>query len=158
MQGDKERQNSIGFRIKLIHTAMHCGGDAMLERLNLTFSQFRTMIYLAEHDGECISQKDLEGFFSVSHPTMIGILKRLESKGYVQSAVHPRDRRMRAVSLTDTGRDICEKMSGYPQKMERVMLEGISEPKRGELLDMLGIIYENIGRYQAAHTGSEDKE
>ena len=45
------------------------------------------LLYLAEHQNRKITQKDIGEFMRVKHSTVIGILRRLETKGFLYCVV-----------------------------------------------------------------------
>ena len=95
--------------------------NAELEEYDLTHSQYRVMKYLYRNEGQGVRIVDLERFFSMSHPTAIGIVQNLEKKGLVsldydkplkgfdESAYAPWPIRG-SMALTDRGQKVLEMM------------------------------------------------
>lgn len=49
------------------------------------------------------TQKDVETYLEVSHPTVVGLLSGLESRGLVSCVFDSDDKRMKSVYITDEG-------------------------------------------------------
>lgn len=140
--------DNIGFIIKLIHDAIRARADSELREAGLTLSQSRVLGFLGRRHGEPACQKDIEEFFHVTHPTMIGILQRLETKGFIQSAVNSQDRRFRDIRLTPKGEQQQSAMHEHIQHMEQIMLTGLTVQETAQLRGFLNTIYRNITENQ----------
>ena len=73
----QERPN--GHRIKQLHILARQRMGGTLEQLELTPAQSHVLHYLVEHRAQCPGPRDVEEFFSLTHPTVSGILSRLEA-------------------------------------------------------------------------------
>jgi MarR family multiple gene transcriptional regulator MgrA len=135
---------TISFAIKLIHDAIRVKADNRLQEFDLTLSQMRVLNLLARRQGEPMRQKEIEDSFHVTHPTMIGTLKRLEAKGFIQNTVNLRDRRMRDVKLTTKGEQVQSVIENRVRLMQQRMLEGLTEPEVSLLTELLDRVYRNI--------------
>ena len=86
-----------------------------LDPLGLTYTQYVTMMALWEHDG--IPVKELGRRVYLDSATLTPLLKRLESRGYLQRARSQEDERSVIISLTDEGRELRSKALGVPTAM-----------------------------------------
>ena len=76
----------LGLRIAIIDRAFRRKMDEWAEEIGITAVQLRVLgeVSLMEDNGvEEVNQKDLEHIEQVTHPTMTGIIKRLEAKGFL---------------------------------------------------------------------------
>ncbi|MBR2801104.1 MAG: MarR family transcriptional regulator [Erysipelotrichaceae bacterium] len=137
------QNNDIGYLIKKIGLLQKAGMDASLQEYDLTSSQFRVLIVLHKHGGS-LTQKELEEELGVSHPTVSGLVKRLEKQGYLFVATDPSDRRNRIVSLSEKTKDAEEDLRLQRQKAEEKLTEGMSEEEVKILRGYLERMYENI--------------
>ena len=64
-------------------------------------SQMYVLKYLRENQNKMVTQKEIEQYLEVSHPTTVGILKRLESKGFIQTEIVKEGRFSKQVVLTE---------------------------------------------------------
>jgi DNA-binding MarR family transcriptional regulator len=95
----------VGFLMRVAmqrHTAIFM--SAMIEELTQT--QFATMAKLYEV-GPC-SQNHLGRLVYLDAATIKGVVDRLRLRGFVTTGSDPKDRRRRAVSLTEQGAKIME--------------------------------------------------
>ena len=80
----------------------------LLEGLGLTYTQYIAVVALSQHGPLTVSGLG-EKLFLESN-TLTPILKKLEEMGYVRRQRDPADERQVRVDLTDTGRELREKM------------------------------------------------
>ena len=91
-------QEKIGYLVKRLSNRMSVVVDASLKKHDLTFSQIRVLDFIYEHGGE-VNQKEIEEFLNVSHPTVVGLVGRLEHNGFIFSRVDEEDRRSKRCLL-----------------------------------------------------------
>ena len=69
-----------GPRLKILHCSTDQAITNALTEMDLTAAQGHILVFLAHRDtAPC--PKDIEEFFHLSHPTVSGLLTRLERKG-----------------------------------------------------------------------------
>lgn len=88
----------------------------LLERLDLTYSQYLVMMVLWESDG--ISVKDLGNRLHLDSGTLTPLLKRLEVKGFVARGRSDQDERVRVLKLTESGAMLKQQAQLIPQQMK----------------------------------------
>lgn len=86
-----------------------------LEKLNLTYTQYITMLVLWEGDKVCV--KDLGARLFLDSGTLTPVLKSLESKGYLRRYRSDADERVLIVELTKEGRSLRKRAIEIPQIM-----------------------------------------
>ena len=102
-------EQAIGPRIKRISNAMDRKRTRDLEDLDLTSSQGIVLGYLVRNRESSISPGDIGKHFGLSHPTVTGILQRLESKDYIRYAEDAADRRRKRIEVTERALDCYQK-------------------------------------------------
>ena len=98
--------DQVGFLMRVAmqrHTAIFTA--RMIE--DLTQTQFAALAKLYEA-GPC-SQNQLGRLIYLDAATIKGVVDRLSRRGFVTALADPRDRRRRAVALTQRGRDATER-------------------------------------------------
>ncbi len=136
-------QKDIGYLIKNINDRLKVKADADLKCYNLTWTQSRVLAFLKSKGG-CATQKEIEVFLKVSHPTVVGVISRMEQKGHVICWIDEADKRNKIVKLTEQA-DILEKdMEQNILENEKKMLASISEKDVAHLKEMLSVIYKNL--------------
>jgi DNA-binding MarR family transcriptional regulator len=82
----------------------------ILDRLGLTYTQYITLICLAERDHQTV--RELGRSLFLESNTLTPILKKLEEAGYVTRTRDLTDERQVVVGLTDAGRALREAAAG----------------------------------------------
>jgi|LFRM01.2.fsa_nt_gb MarR family multiple gene transcriptional regulator MgrA len=139
----------IGFLIKLVGDTIETTTNQKLKPYDITLSQGRVLAYLNSRNGLKTSQKMLEDYFKVTHPTMIGILKRLVAKELVVSLVDPDDRRIRNIYLNNSKIKKAKIDRILTQNIQSDLLIGFEDDKVTELKEMLKGILHNINTNHA---------
>ena len=85
-------QYPIGCLLKMITDMIKIQADANLAQHDLTLTQSRVLGDLARNGGTA-TQKEIEGFLQGSHPTVAGVIGRMEQKGFVSCRPDPADKR-----------------------------------------------------------------
>ncbi len=138
-----ERENDIGFLIKRIDRKAKARMDASLNRYGLTFSQSQILFLLYKNGGR-LTQKQLQDLMNVSHPTIVGLIQRLEANGFVRSYADREDRRCKIVERTEKAELFGKDMDFSRRKAEKAMLKGLSEEEIVTLSKLLNKVYENV--------------
>ena len=115
-----------------------------MESMELTAVQGHIMAYLA-HAKHPPCPRDLEAEFHLTHPTVSGILSRLEQKGFLELRTDPEDRRCKRIYVLPKGQQCHELMHQTIQKNEQRMTEGFTEEERAVFTDLLERAIRNMG-------------
>lgn len=134
----------IGFLLKVIQENLERHANQMFKTIGLTSSQVRVLGYLRSRGQEPTTQKDIESYLQVTHPTVVGILKRLEQKGFLHCEFDGDDRRKKYVYLTQKEARLHEEMEKSHDRMENLMTSGMSEAQIQQLRTLLLQILENV--------------
>ena len=143
-----ERQRHLGGFIRAIDNAMSQDMRQNCERLGLTTSQGMFLQHLWFRQvklGVLTYAKDLEEFFDVKHPTVSGILQRMEAAGFVQFQSSETDRRCKAILLTDKAMEIQAETNRHIQQTEARLVQGMSEHEVQEFRRLLRLAADNLG-------------
>ncbi len=133
-------EKDIGYLLKVINDKMRSRSDADLKSHNLTMTQSRVMAYVSSRGGKS-TQKEIEKFLQVSHPTVVGIVSRMEQGGYLTTTMVGRDK---YVSLTHKAMSVWEDMHSNIKKCEARLVKGLSGQEIAELRKTLLVIYNNL--------------
>lgn len=133
----------IGYLIKMINDKVKVKADADLSTYELTLSQSRVLTFLKSKDGQA-TQKEIEEFLEVSHPTVVGIVSRMEQRGYVTTWLDTKQQRSKMVRLTAKAQTIGEELVRMVQEQENTMLQGLTQEQVSERAKMLRVIYGNL--------------
>ena len=129
--------------LKKIHDRMKANFDAELKSLGLTFGQMRAM-YVLEKNGGQLTQKQIADMLDVSHPTVVGIVSRMEKAGYVVCEKDPDDHRNKIVTLTQLALDKSREGRENHRQADARLVAGLSDDEKDTLLGLLNRVYENL--------------
>jgi len=88
-----------------------------LDPLNLTYTQYITMMVMWEH--KTMNVKAIGEFLFLDSGTLTPLLKKLEDQGYVRRVRMESDQRNVRVELTDLGRELEQRAADIPMKIGR---------------------------------------
>ena len=111
-----------------------------LDPLNLTYTQYITMMVLWEH--EEINVTDLGSYLYLDSATLTPVLKKLESYGYVERQRDQNDQRIVIITLTKRGRELKNKAVKVPESMTRCLPFDAEDAK--QLYILLNKLLSNI--------------
>ena len=129
--------------IKYISDKVRQKADNNLKDHNLTLSQVRVLRFLTCIGGSC-SQKEIEDFLQVSHPTVVGIVSRMEQSGFLQTDVCSKDKRNKIVTMTDKGNNMSLDLRRYMEQYEQDVLRGLTDDDKVRLAELLDKIACNL--------------
>lgn len=127
MRTTMEERSSIGTLIKCVTNEYEKNFNKEATKLGLTASQCEVLYFLYESSEEYVNQKDIEIHLSLSNPTVTGLLKRLDEKGYVLVVPNSTDKRKKNVHLTEKFIEMERKIANSKKKMERELLRGMKK-------------------------------
>ena len=135
-------KNDVGYLIKSINDKLKVRADAELKQYHLTMSQSRVLVYLRSRGGQA-TQKEIETFLDVAHPTVVGLVSRMEQNGYV-TCWPCEDGRNKYVKLTAQAEAIDRDMQENMHANEEMLLAPLSPEEREQLRDLLLTVAEHL--------------
>ncbi|MEE8886063.1 MAG: MarR family transcriptional regulator [Eubacteriales bacterium] len=136
MNKNIEDKKNIYYLIKQISEKIEARGNNILKQYGLTFAQSRVLAYLDRHDGKA-TQKALELHLQVSHPTIVGIVTRMERDGFVRCSQGLFDKRVKNVELTDMARRTAVVLDKALASDEQMLLDALTFEEEKELVRLL---------------------
>ena len=115
----EKRGNQIGFTVKQINNIYEKELNERLKKLGITSSQCAVLDYLFHTNKEEVNQRDVEKNLSLKNPTVTGILKRMEEKGFILIVPNASDKRKKNIYLTEKAYDIQRKMDADRRKLDK---------------------------------------
>ena len=129
---------------------------AAMEEMELTAAQGHLMGYLI-HSREPRCPRDVEKVFHLSHPTVSGLLSRLEQKGFVELRTDPEDRRFKRIYLLPKAWQLDERISRTLAENERKMTDGFTQQEREAFAALLQRAIHSMGGEVCCHHGKEEE-
>ena len=140
----ERRVQPLGFTVKQINNIFEKDLNERLKRLGITSSQCAVLDFLFHTNKEEINQRDVEKGLSLKNPTVTGILKRLEEKGFILCVPSTADRRKKNIYLTEKAYDIQRRMEADRRKMDKQLTRGMTKKEIAALTRGLEKMLYNI--------------
>ncbi len=137
-------QTHIGYLIKSINDKLKTKADEDLKMHNLTLSQSRVVALLSAKNGSA-TQKELEDVLGVSHPTVVGLVSRMEQNGIVRTFFDGNDR-SKTVELTDYAHALGKSMEETINEHENSLLENFTDDEADSLRTLLKKLLANLDK------------
>ena len=137
-------RTTIGFLVKQINNIYEKDFNRMLKSIGITSSQCAVLDYLFHSSKEEITQRDIERHLSLKNPTVTGLLKRLDEKGFILSVPSTTDKRCKNIYLTEKAYDIQKKMEASRKKSGRQLTMGMTQKEVQALKKALEKVLYNI--------------
>ena len=135
--------HGIGYQFKIIDEKIKMRADEDLKRHDLTLMQTRVLGFLVEMGGRT-TQKEIEEDLQVSHPTVVGLVSRMEQKGFLTTRSDLMDRRNKLVELTDKARELDKAIDMTVAQHDAQLLRGFTEEEQETLKKFLSRISRNL--------------
>lgn len=127
---------------------LYCGTSQVmnnaLSEMELTSAQGHIMGFLAHRD-EAPCPRDVEEHFGLSHPTVSGLLARLEKKGFISLQPDPKDKRCKRIYIQVRGRECDKKLYSTILQNEARIVQGFTDTEKAQFADYLTRAARNLG-------------
>ena len=123
----EQRGRPIGFLVKQINNVFEKELNERLKDIGITSSQCAVLDYLFHTSKEEVSQRDVEKNLNLKNPTVTGILRRLDEKGYILCVPNAHDKRKKNIYLTEKAYDIQRRMEADRRKLDRELTRGLTK-------------------------------
>ena len=133
-------RNQLCFPLYLCSKELTRRYQPMLDKLNLTYTQYVVMMYFWEVGGG--SARDVSRALLLDPSTLTPILKKLEQKGYLARKRDPKDERSLIIHLTDAGEALKDDALEVPARMANCL--GLSPEEAMRLGELIGKVLNNI--------------
>lgn len=131
----------LGYHFKRVNECFRKNGDARVKKYGLTKPQMDILFYLLHSKDKTVTQREIEKHFNLKHSTVIGILKRMESHGFIIIKVSETDRRQRNIYPTDKALILKKDCIALKKETETRFKSKLSEKDYAELLRLLDLVY-----------------
>lgn len=115
-----------------------------LADMELTAAQGHIIAFVAHH-GPPPCARDIEQAFQLSHPTVSGLLTRLERKDFIEQRPDPSDRRCKRIFLLEKGRQCLSVMDQTIRQTEHRIVQNFTPQEQELFSQLLNRAIENMG-------------
>ena len=137
----------IGITLGIIDKVMKARFDRELERAGLTVSQMEVLIYILKEqkkqDRE-ITARELEQRFRVSNPTMSGILRRLEKKGFIERKPGSQDKRNKQIRIKENIDELYQMIQSRINVEKERLFRGFTREELAEMAKLSAKLLHNL--------------
>ena len=133
-----------GHYVRILHWCTDQQVTNALTEMDLTASQGPILGYIA-HRETPPCPRDIEEEFHLSHPTVSGLLSRLEKKGFLEVFPDEHDRRCKRLRLLPRGKASMETIHRTILENESRMVAGFTEEEKEQFFTLLGRAIHNMG-------------
>ena len=117
----------LGFKVKQINNVYEKELTERLKIIGITSSQCAVLDFLFHTNKDEVNQIDVEKGLNLKNPTVTGLLKRLDEKGFIFCVPSSTDRRRKKIYLTEKAFDIQRKMEADRRKVDKVLTRGMTK-------------------------------
>ena len=136
---------SIGSMIKILSETIGQKVNKNCKEFNLTMQQMKILHFLKMREGEKeASQKEIQNFMRISHPTVVNILRLMKEKGFIETSTSHEDKRMKIVRLTGKEDKFVKDVISEREEMEKQLVKGLTQKDQENLRWYLKKMYENL--------------
>lgn len=136
-------EDSVGFLIARLRTAMLAELDDQLREMDITSAQWIILMRIANGSGR--TSAELCRSLDYDTGSMTRMLDRLEEKGFILRQRSAEDRRIVELAITEQGRALYPQLRGASQRMLGRMLTGIPDAEVALLKSLLRRMLANFG-------------
>ena len=99
-----------------------------------------------EESGQAVLIKDIEQELNITKSVASNLVKRMVQNGLVELEVSPNDKRAKYVRLTDKSRSQMKQVKSFFDRIDRSLLDGISEEKLAVFEEVMGRLQANVDK------------
>lgn len=142
----------LGSKIKVLHNKIENQFTQQTRKIavDLTGTQYITLVYLNKHRDRDVLQKEFEDEFQLSHPSVRGIIKRLDKQGYVQVFPYKENKRLTQVRITESGQKLIKNTTDSPlaevNTIENQLVTGFTDQEVHQLNLFLDRLITNLNK------------
>lgn len=130
--------------VRILHWCTDQAMTSALETMDLTAAQGHIMGYLT-HREQPPCPRDIEAEFHLSHPTVSGLLSRLEQKGFIELRTDPCDRRCKRIYVLPKGMECHDLMHNTILDNEKRMVRDFTPEEQAQFAALLQRAITNMG-------------
>lgn len=142
----QDEKLDIASMLKILHTAMRTKANKNLNEKNVTCTQMDMLVFIAseEANGKEVNQVDIQKRFSLTNPTVTGILNRLQEKKIIKRVPSKKDARFNSIILTKAGKEFIYECKERIVRYEEKIFADLTNAEKEELIRLLNKVLKNV--------------
>ena len=136
-------EKDVGWKIKRLHSAYAQFRERNIQKLDLTSTQAFLLGYLSHHSDAPVYAGDIGRDFGLRHPTVSGLLSRMEQKGFIRYEADEDHRRKRIV-LTERALAVHEQILEQIHATNMLATANLTKDEVATLHRLLDQVYANL--------------
>ena len=136
-------ERHFGYLLKVLFWYHEQSMNRALTQMDLTAAQGRVLAYVS-HSETPPCAKDSEEMFHLAHPTVSGLLSRLEKKQFLEYRVDEADRRVKRIHLLPKGRECLAQIQQVIRANDARLIEGFTEEEAEEFDSYIQRAIQNV--------------
>lgn len=133
-----------GTRFRVLHCCVDQAMTAALAQVGLTAAQGHIMGFLSRSP-QPPCPHDIEQALQLSHPTVSGLLRRLEKKGFLSLRPDPEDRRCKRIYILPRGEACNQHMQDAMDRIEKQIVNDFTPEEQALFTGLLDRAMTNMG-------------
>jgi DNA-binding MarR family transcriptional regulator len=140
---------AVGFMLSQLGLEVTRRFGLLMSKVDLEARQWSVMRAISQAEGQ--SQNALAEFLHIPPSSMVALIDHLEARGLLERRPDPGDRRSWRLHITPAGRGVIEGAWELAAGFERTLCAGFTSDQRGQLMEMLCHVADNLGLVRGAH-------
>ena len=146
-----------GHLVRILHSCTDQKITSALASMELTAAQGPILGFI-ERAPRPPCSRDIEEAFRLSHPTVSGLLSRLEKKGFVELRTDEQDRRCKRIYVLQKGMELDETMHQTIRNTEEALVQSFTEEEKAQFAALLQRAIDNLGGHPCKRKHKEETE
>ncbi len=150
-------QPRYGRYIRILHSSTDQAMTNALASMDLTAAQGHIMGFIT-HREQPPCARDIEEAFQLSHPTVSGILSRLEQKGFIEMRPDQQDRRCKRIYILPRALELKETMHQTIHATEEKLVQNFTEEEKAQFATLLRRAIDNLDCHPCKRKHKEESQ
>ncbi|MBR1439534.1 MAG: MarR family transcriptional regulator [Synergistaceae bacterium] len=129
--------DKIAILIKKLSLEIDKLSNPILEPHDLTNSQFKILKFLLVSPENSVRQVDVERYFSMTNPTVTGLVQVLEKKGLIERKINPDDSRSKILCPTQKTLAMKDLLYQLGDELEGKLTSVLTPDEKDTLMNLL---------------------
>ena len=131
------QQDKVAILIKKASLEFEKISNPYFAKYELTVAQYKILKYLYNEPSGTARVVDLEKYYSMTHPTTLGLLEYLEKKEFIKRIDNPNDKRGKLVALADKAQRMRDTLIPLGELIDNKFTESLTKQEKEQLVALL---------------------